>query len=432
MSGRVDRALVYATYNGVFNNTNGIGRQTKTMLSTLARYHREWCREVAPFDFHLVAPLPLPAHWGYSGDDLAHAHVVTEAAGGRVHYCPLPTEPAHFWSRTTWEAMSISCAAAVCGLCQEYRKLLVLAVDTPYLGVGHALRDVGSTLAVGLDVLLLFYSTSLILDRLNPTPDRQKWEQAAVVAVNETQHARIGDIGDYMSRHLVDAYGLDVDRLVPFPSSLDVRHEEYSPVAPAHARAVASAYGVPLDRPIVLAFGRADPIKGFDVLIRALAPIREQVHLVLVAVPYSPNDPIVSTYVALLQSTGVRATCLWRYDRELPRSLCQLPETHVVACPSLGEPLSNIPFEVALWARHRGPVVVCPAADGYVEQVKDGVTGFTYERGRGAHGLTDAIRRALATDSQARDGMRRAAYAAVIARRDARVNVASVLRLYWT
>lgn len=431
MGERVDRALVYATYNGVFNNTNGIGRQTKTMLSTLARHHRAWCREVAPFDFHLVAPLPLPDHWGYSADDLAYAHAVTDAAGGRVHYCPLPTEPSRFWSRSTWEALSISCAAVVCGLSHQYRKLVVLAVDTPYLGVGHALRDVGPVLQVGLDVLLLFYSTSLILDRLDPMPDRQEWEHAAIAAANGSPTTRVADIGEYMSRHLVDAYGLDSDRLVPFPSSLDVSHEEFSPMSPGHARARVSAYGVPLDRPIVLAFGRADPIKGFDVLIRALAPLREQVHLVLIAVPYSRVDPIVSNYTELLESTGVRATCLWRYDRELPRSLCQLPETRVVACPSLGEPLSNIPFEVALWARYGGPVLVCPAADGYVEQVSDGVTGFTYERARGAEGLTEGIQRALAVDSQTRVRMRQTAYDEALAKRDARMNVACMLRHYW-
>jgi glycosyltransferase involved in cell wall biosynthesis len=427
-----DRALVYATYNGVYNNTNGIGRQTKTMLSTLARHYVRWSDELGGFDFHLIAPLPLQAHWGYSRTDLSYAATVTHSAGGRVHYCPLPTGASDFWSRPTWEALSTSCGAVVCELAQHYRELLVLAVDTPYLGVGHVLRDVGVTLNVRLDVLLLFYSTSLIVDRVQPTPKRHEWEQAAVAAVNRSDTVRVGDVGDYMTRHLVDDYRLEVDRLVPFPSSLDAHHDEFLPMPIGDARATVSSHGVPVDRPIVLAFGRADAIKGFDILIRALAPLRDQAHLVLIAVPYSPDDPILATYTQLIRATGVRATCLWQYDRDLPRSLCQIPETRVVACPSLGESLSNVPFEVSLWARHRGPVLVCPAADGYAEQVADAVTGFTYVREDGPEALTMAIRRALRTESDVLDQMRQAAYEQVMEKRDSRLNVLSTLRHYWS
>jgi len=45
---RLGRALFYLTFNGVHQNTNGIGRQTATMVGTVERHWAELCNEFGP------------------------------------------------------------------------------------------------------------------------------------------------------------------------------------------------------------------------------------------------------------------------------------------------------------------------------------------------------------------------------------------------
>jgi hypothetical protein len=64
------RAILYCTINGVCNNTNGLGRQTKTLLSALARHGEELTRLVGPFDVHVACPQPGPDTWAFDPADL--------------------------------------------------------------------------------------------------------------------------------------------------------------------------------------------------------------------------------------------------------------------------------------------------------------------------------------------------------------------------
>ena len=57
------RAVLYCTVNGVCNNTNGLGRQTKTLLSALARHHEELIRFRGPFNVHVACPQSGPNTW---------------------------------------------------------------------------------------------------------------------------------------------------------------------------------------------------------------------------------------------------------------------------------------------------------------------------------------------------------------------------------
>jgi hypothetical protein len=60
------RAILYCTVNGVCNNTNGLGRQTKTLLSALTRHGAELTRVVGPFDVHVVCLQPGADTWAFN------------------------------------------------------------------------------------------------------------------------------------------------------------------------------------------------------------------------------------------------------------------------------------------------------------------------------------------------------------------------------
>jgi glycosyltransferase involved in cell wall biosynthesis len=190
------------------------------------------------------------------------------------------------------------------------------------------------------------------------------------------------------------------------------------------------AYGIPLHEDIVLAFGRAAPIKGFELLIPALTAIREQCHFVLISVPYGTDDPQQRLYDHLLAAYRIRATHIRHFTRDLPRALCQWPRTKMVVIPSQQETFSNIWLEASLWARENGPIVVASRVGGFMDQIEPGSTGFFIDTAS-PEAMQHTLQHVLALPPQAHAAIRRNAYQRVIRQYDFRRNFPATLRWFW-
>lgn len=419
------RALLYCTSDGVANCTNGIGRQSQTLLGALRRRWGELTALTGPFTPFLAVPAPGPHNGGCDTARLAASDDVIRSRGGEIFRLPYD-ESERFWSPRTWPSLSAAAAEAAVRLAARYDQVVVIAVDPPFAGTARAFRALADHSSDRVKILLTMYSTTYIHDRLDgPDPARAAWEEDSLSAAGEPG-VFIADIGRFMTRHLVEQYRVPPGRLVAWPSSLDLAAPDLQPMDQAQALGIVAGHGIPLDRPIVFFFGRANPTKGIDLLIEAVRPLRDRVHLVLIAVP-DGFDHLPGAYWRQVRDAGLRATMISRFTRDLPRALASLPATRAVACPSRGEPLANVPFEVALWAaRHAGPVVVAPAMDGFPEQITDGATGILYDpNGEGA--LTRALARAIDLPPARRGDMCQAASARVHADRDVVQNLAGVL-----
>ncbi len=179
-----------------------------------------------------------------------------------------------------------------------------------------------------------------------------------------------------------------------------------------------------------MAFGRAAPIKGFERLIPALAPLRERVHLVLISVPYLDDDTQQRVYDQLIERHRIRCTHIKQFTRELPRTLCQWPRTKMVVAPSQRETFSNIPLEVTLWAKAHGPISVTSTAGGFIDQIEPGVTGFLLDiESRPA--MTETLREVLKLSPQAHAAVRERAYQHVVQAYDFARNFPATLSTFW-
>jgi glycosyltransferase involved in cell wall biosynthesis len=195
-------------------------------------------------------------------------------------------------------------------------------------------------------------------------------------------------------------------------------------------RTTLQAYGVPLDADLILAFGRAAPLKGFEQLIPALAPLRERIHFVLISVPSLEDDPQQRAYDELLRHHRMRANHIKQFSRDLPRALCQWPRTKIVVIPSRHETFSNIPLEVALWAREKGPVVVASAAGGFVDQIEPGITGFFIDISS-REDITQTLRQVLDLSPESHVAIRQRAYQRVVRLYDFKQNFPVTLEWFW-
>ncbi|WP_158612999.1 glycosyltransferase family 4 protein [Nocardiopsis sp. Huas11] len=421
------RALLYCTFNGVANCTNGIARQTQTLLSAFEHRREELFTNAGRFDLHVAIPAPGPYMWGYDPALLARSRARLSTSGAFLHFLD-PGPASEFWSLPVWEHLSRQASALAVRLAGDYDQVLLIAMDTPYAGTGGHLASLRTPASEGVRVLVALYGTAL-LHRTNE-PGRLEWEKAAITSTGDPR-VRVGDVGDFFTRHLVEDYGLPPERLVPYTSSLDLSAADLRPLPRDHAHQILDSYGVPLDRPIVAAFGRTDPVKGMDLLINALGPLAHRVHLAAVVVPFHNRDPLLQRYRDQIRAAGLRATLVPRFTRDLPRALCSVPITRTVVCPSRSETLANVPFEVACWARQGGPVVTAPRLGGFIEQIRHGTTGRLYPPDR-TSALTDAVSEALTLPASRLERMRSAAHAEVAANRDIVPNLSATLRTFWS
>jgi glycosyltransferase involved in cell wall biosynthesis len=153
-------------------------------------------------------------------------------------------------------------------------------------------------------------------------------------------------------------------------------------------------------------------------------------HFVLISVPYRHDESQQQCYDQLLQQHGIRATHIKAFTRELPAVLCQWPRTKVVVVPSRHETFSNIPLEVALWARQSGPVVVASNVGGFVDQIEAGGSGFLIDMSSSQH-VTQTLLHVLNLPCDAHAAMRQQAYRRVRRAFDFAQYFPRTLRWFW-
>ncbi len=122
--------------------------------------------------------------------------------------------------------------------------------------------------------------------------------------------------------------------------------------------------GVPAGAPLVLAAGRLHPVKGFDVLLRAM-PLLPRVHVLIAG-----EGGGRAALSALAGELGVADRLHlpgWRHDMA-----GLLAAADVLACPSRHEPLGNVVLE----ALSAGCPVVASRTAGPVELIEPGATGL--------------------------------------------------------
>ena len=219
-------------------------------------------------------------------------------------------------------------------------------------------------------------------------PDTRKNAEAAAM---RRSHAVV-TFTEGESASLHELLGLALHRAYAAPMGVDIGL--FKPHSRAEARAV---LGIGQDERVVLSVGRIEPFKGTDVLVRALALLRESQGVRLLVVGGRHGEPGVEWLRETARSSGASGLLDWRAavpQYELP---AYYAAADVCAVPSLHETFGL----VALEAMACGRPVVASRAGGLRELVRHGETGLLCEPGD-ASGLAEALGTLLSDPSRAR------------------------------
>ncbi len=423
------KGIVFLTYDGYYNYTTGIGTQTKIFLRGLQEFHGNFEIEFGSFEVNLIVPKYDCSSNGFNRFDIDWANKVIRKTGGDVYTCDsvIDKPGTNFWSTNNWMRICNSSAELIERLSCKYQSIIVLAIDPPFMHVPRLVEMGKEKLKPVINHVILLYTSSFIHDSRRISFEKLGWEYSGLASSRLFNRIRVGEVGQFMKKHLIECYGVKPDTFVPYFSSIVFEDEKFKPLSNEDVSSILQRNRIPLNKPIIFAFGRAAREKGFDILIESLTHISIDAHLVLITTPFEISP---EKYKKLLAKLSIGYSHISRFSSDLPRALCQHAQCKLVVCPSRNEPLSNIPFEVSVWAQKRGPVILTSNVDGYIEQVEHGETGFLFDI-KSRKDLTTKILNILSLPDEHLAQIRLRAYKTVKARRNFYNNFKDLLSSFW-
>jgi hypothetical protein len=383
-------AIAVALHDGFCSFGTGAGSANRAFLTALAQL-------IVPAVRLVILPVRLaPASAEYSPAWHAEMQAIITAAGGEVFPVDNGTGGrARFGGVAAFQRASASAGRLIRDeVLPHASQLLIAALDTPFYGLSGQLPAPARPAVVAV-----VRSTAAL--HAPGDSGRASWDQAGLHATVDAG-GRLAAISAHMRRHLTEDYQIPGSAVIDLPDGITASEWQHTPppdtsLHPPRARAG-----------FILAMGRAQPYKGFDDLLEALALLRaRQVtvpHAVIAAVTEDTEPSSYQRHLDRRIRTGhLDATLITRFTPAL-RTLLLHPALRAVVVPSRAEPFGRIPLEA--FVAGAAPVVATTAG-GLAELVIDGHTGYTATPAD-PQSLATAISRALSAGTAARSRLRAA------------------------
>lgn len=384
-------AMVYLAHDGFTSLYTGVGTVARDFLLSFPEVHNRLRKEYRNLDITLfVATIKYnKTCFGYSERIKRLTKVYTEKYQN-IHLVELINGSAgtkSYGSIDLWRNACISAATFIYILANndKYDKVIAICVDTPFTQVANYFF--GQYSHKNVDFVWLPQSTILIhkidsalgksFKQNRYLKERYAWEKEMIDLAKENEQVKIGYINNFMATHLIQSYHARKDTLVSLKNGIYFNRLKSYKVDQKKIASILKTVDVPLDRPLLFSFGRAEPYKGLDLVIKNSASLIKKMnyYVLIFALPYSMGDSYVSKLNKLAENYPQNIKIVYTLDFLLPHYIMQWKNTKILALLSRAEPFGLIPIESRFYKNKNLSLLVSDMG-GFREQVDDGVDGF--------------------------------------------------------
>lgn len=421
---RLDLAVVHLTIEGIASLGGGVCTVTRGHLAALPRVRKALAKHGIELTPYFVETDFTEGYKSYDPHFLERAKRTIRAMKGD-YYKVLNRSPSGLPISSNWpggedffgtpEQIRLESAGAASiakSIAQRHERTVVYCHDTFFM-----YSPVYGTLQGNderIQWLRVVHSTTRKHDAEPVDPDKVGMEYASFYWACFYPNVYIGTISDYISRHLVEAYAADPSRIIPVRNGVDPLDKKFRQRTSKEIQEKIQACNqilkeegkpqVPLDRPLILSFGRPAPYKRLHLTIEASKRLSPDFHGVIVTLGAYPELEAVAA------KAGGSVSVINAFDFDLCAALSQHANTRVISILAYNEPFGLIPSEVRLLTRRTGGLLQVPSdGGGLAEQVSHGKDGFVVEQPeKDPGGLARSIRSIAALPSPAVRKIRKA------------------------
>lgn len=382
-------AIVYLAHDGFTSLYTGVGTVARDFLLSFPEVSNKLRKEQKGLFLSLfVATIKYnKTCFGYS----EHIRKTTETYVQKyknIHLVELINGSAgkkSYGSIDFWRNACVSAATFVYTVINNYDKVIVICVDTPFTQVANYFFD--HYVYKNIDFVWLPQSTVLIhkydsalktpIQQSRYTNERYIWEKQVIDLAKKNPRVKIGFVGKFMKQHLIKEYEAREITLISLQNGLFFERLKENINNQEKIASILSSFDVPLDRPLLFSFGRAEPYKGLDLVIKNSDELIKQMnyYVLVFASPYSMDDPYVVKLNKLASKFPQDIKIIYDLDFLTPYYIMQWKNTKILALLSRAEPFGLIPIESRFYKNKNLSLVVSDIG-GFREQVTEGVDGF--------------------------------------------------------
>jgi len=384
-------AIVYIAHDGFTSLYTGVGTVARDFLLSFPSVYEELKNDIKSTQLSLFATTIKYNNncFGYS-DEVKNVSEQYTKKYKNIHLVELINGSAgtkSYGSIDIWKNACISAATFVYTLANanQFDKIIAICVDTPFAQVSNYFFDQYTYKKVKF--VWLPQSTVLIhkidsalgksFEQNSYLKERFNWEKAVIDLAKENSQVKIGCVGEFMRAHLTKDYGANDNILINLHNGLFFERLKKNVISQEKISSLLKSLGVPIDRPLLFSFGRAEPYKGLDLVLRNSADLitKKNYFVLIFASPYSVDDPYVSELNNLAEKYPNAIKIIYGLDFLTPHYIMQWHNTKILALFSRAEPFGLIPTEARFY-RNKNLSITTSELGGYREQIKNGVDGY--------------------------------------------------------
>lgn len=277
-----------------------------------------------------------------------------------------------FGNIDNWKILSSNTAELINSIdTSEYDKIITLAHDTPYCDLIRTIKNTDNHKIVWIphSTVKIHGDTSDEKKSGYDLDIRYKYEQEAVDYINETNNLYLGAIGQYIGKHMIEEYNLNIEKMLYV---LNGEILEKDTIYEETKECIDLFKEVENYDQIILSFGRAEKYKNLEstmLLGNAL-----NIKPVVIAQGYYKGQPIIEDYKKIAQNTNTKLFIDVAFS--FPHYILNhFNKPIILVVPSKKEIMGLVVNEIRKKNKDN-ILIVANDIDGLREQINDGIDGL--------------------------------------------------------